>query len=163
MRGTTVLQEWVSDLTFMQQSVLISAVRAPDTLRKTHPAKLLMRWYRRCVMVCAFDRIEHRTPDEPCGGKYTGAIEDVDALAQEYQVNVDELPHHFHLHLLHAAEIIAYHHPVSSVAAWWNGFYRRGVNDMHLGIESPNEMDERLGDNEQSWKERENYPERKDA
>lgn len=162
-RGKSVLQPWVESLTFMQQSVLISAVRAPDTLRKTHPAKLLMRWYRRCVLVCAFERVIHLEADEPCGGKYTGAVDNVDQLAQEYLVNVDELPHHFHLHLLHAAEILGYKHPTERVRLWWWDFYVRGVNDMHLQKESVGEMDDRLSDDEASWKARENYPERRDA
>lgn len=52
----TVLQNWVTDLTFMQQTVLISAVRGPDGLRKDHPVKILLRWYRRCILISAFDK-----------------------------------------------------------------------------------------------------------
>lgn len=158
-----VLQDWVCDLSMMKQSVLISAVRAPDTLRKTHPAKLLMRWYRRCVMVCAFDRRVHLTADEPCGGKYTGAIENVDQLAEDYLVNVDELPHHFHMHLLHAAHIVARSHPRETVGDWWWRFYQRGVNDMHLRYELDADHDARLSDSELQWKLRENFPDRRDA
>ena len=43
-----VLQPWVLNLTYMQQSVLITSVRGPDGIRKDHVAKLLLRWLRRC-------------------------------------------------------------------------------------------------------------------
>jgi len=36
MKGRSVLQDWVHELTFMQQSVLIAAVRGPDGIRKDH-------------------------------------------------------------------------------------------------------------------------------
>lgn len=156
----SVLQGWVQELSFMQQSVLLTGIRAPDTLRKNHPAKLLMRWYRRCILVCAFDRVVHLTPDEPCGGKFTGPITDIHALAESYLTDVDEIPHHFHLHLLHGAEILCYKHPRDTVAAFWSTFYVRGVNDMHLRTETMQEMDTRLSDDEIEWKKRENFPAR---
>lgn len=156
----SVLQPWVERLSFMQQSVLIAAVRAPDTLRKDHPAKQLMRWYRRSILICAFEKIVHVTPDEPCGGKFTGPIVDALRLRDEYLHNVDEIPHHFHLHLLHAAEIIAYRHPDPGISRWWRDFYTLGVNDMHVRPESVSEMMIRLSDDETAWKERENFPAR---
>ena len=51
-----VLQDWVLELTMMQQSVLIAAVRGPDGIAKNHVAKLLLRWYRRCILKSAFDQ-----------------------------------------------------------------------------------------------------------
>lgn len=156
----SVLQPWVENLSYMQQSVLIAAVRAPDTLRKDHPAKQLMRWYRRCILVCAFEKIIHLTPEEPCGGKFTGPIVDPYALRNDYLHNVDEVPHHFHLHLLHAAEIIGYRHPNQTISMWWWDFYTLGVNDMHVRPEPLPEMMVRLGDSEEAWKARENFPAR---
>lgn len=49
------LQDWVINLPLMQQSVLISAIRGPDGVAKKHKCKPLVRWFRRCVLVSAFD------------------------------------------------------------------------------------------------------------
>lgn len=66
------LQDWVMNLTIMQQSVLIAAVRGPDTIRKDHVAKLLLRWYRRCILLSAFDKRVITDPYEKVGGSFTG-------------------------------------------------------------------------------------------
>ena len=52
----SVLQDWVMNLTFMQQSVLLTSLRAPDGIRKDHPVKVLCRWLRRCILISAFDK-----------------------------------------------------------------------------------------------------------
>ena len=46
---STVLQPWVSGLTFMQQTVLLTAIRGPDGVPKYGPTKMLLRWFRRCI------------------------------------------------------------------------------------------------------------------
>lgn len=178
-----VLQDWVRALPFMQQSVLLTGLRAPDTLAKNHPAKRLMRWYRRCILVCAFCKKVHTTPDEWCEGSFTGPLVprdqptgepiqqggelrpylEADRIARDYLVNVDEIPHHFHLHLLHGAQIIGNKHPDRridpvGVAMWWERFYSNGVNDMHLHTESEAMMDDRLSGVPALWKARETFP-----
>lgn len=50
----SVVQPWVGDLTMMQQSVLLTAVRGPDGLAKYHPVKYVLRWYRRCILLSSF-------------------------------------------------------------------------------------------------------------
>lgn len=70
---TIVLQPWVNALPFMQQGILISAVRGCDGIPKRHKAKLIVKWYRRCILVCAFDGSIFLDPFEPGGGSFTGA------------------------------------------------------------------------------------------
>lgn len=155
---TPVLQDWVCRLTFMQQSVLITAVRGPDGIFKDHHVKVLMRWLRRSILICAFDKRAHNGPYEPCGGKFTGACpHDIDMVqyGRDYLRYVDELPHHFQLHFMHAAEIIGYKHPDRAVRNYWHNMYLDIVNDAHLHPESEEEMDKRLGDNEDDWRARE--------
>jgi len=41
----------------------------------------------------------------------TDGIIGIDKALKEYLYSVDEVPHHFHLHLMHAAEILGYKHP----------------------------------------------------
>ncbi|WP_342248623.1 hypothetical protein [Sphingomonas sp. OTU376] len=182
-RSQSVLQPWVVALPFMQQSVLIAAVRAPDGLRKDHPIKVIMRWYRRCVLFGAFERNVFATPFCPGGGSFTGPFtpehaqqycgsvgsgfywrgnvvpgdpqEQFDHMREVYLRHVDEMPHHFQLHLMHAAQIIGYKHNDPAVREWWATFYRMIVNDAHLFPESEELMDMRLGDTEAGWRARE--------
>jgi hypothetical protein len=156
----SVLQDWVIALTCMQQSVLITAVRGPDGIKKDHPVKVLLRWFRRCVLLSAFTRSVIDDPYAPGGGSFTGPVDNgictnLDDAFELYLKSVDELPHHFQLHFMHAAEIIGYKHPNIEIRKWWAGVYYSIVNDAHLYPESMEQMDERLGDNEAAWRARE--------
>lgn len=171
--NTSVLQPWVCNLNFMQQSVLIASIRGPDGIQKDHVAKVLLRWFRRCVLFSAFEsKIKGRPsyfsdPYQGGGGSFTGpqkaplwwnpknSIVSNDCLLDEvnqYLRSVDELPHHFQLHFMHAAEIVGYLHPVEPIRSWWNLFYNRLVKDAHLNPETKEQMMKRLGDNEQDWR-----------
>lgn len=180
-------QPWVLEIPLMQQSVLFAAIRAPDGLRKDHPVKVLMRWYRRCILLSAFDRRALTDPFEPGGGSFTGPFEFKHAAAMyraqwphyeaaekvaranweadpwttfnhtrlEYLRHVDEMPHHFQLHFMHAAQIVGVHHPDIQIRDWWNTFYFMIVNDAHLTPETPQAMNLRLSDNSDEWRARE--------
>lgn len=69
---STVLQPWVSALTLMQQTVLLTAIRGPDSTPKYGPAKMLLRWYRRCILLSAMDQRILPDPLDPSGGSFTG-------------------------------------------------------------------------------------------
>jgi len=148
-----VVQPWVESLTLMQQSVLLTAVRGADTLPKYHSSKYLLRWYRRCILHSAFDKCVLSDPHDPRGGSFIGPIEasSLDELASAYLRGIDELPLHFHLHLVHASEILGYKHPTLGIRSWWNAFYLSAVRDMHLHPEPEAELDVRLGDNLGDW------------
>ncbi len=174
-------QDWVIALPIMQQSVLFAAIRAPDGLSKNHPVKVLMRWYRRCVLLSAFDGRAYTDPYSPGGGSFTGPfnfnhVEDIfgisplllpnveqglslshyfDQMRKRYLEYVDEMPHHFQLHLMHAAQIIGVHHSDLHIRHWWKEFYLMIVNDAHLHPETDEEMNTRLSDNEGNWRARE--------
>lgn len=66
------VQEWVSTIPLMQQSVLLSAIRGPDGSPKYGTTKMLVRWLRRCVLLGSFERAAFRTPHELGGGSFTG-------------------------------------------------------------------------------------------
>lgn len=162
--GNPVIQNWVIALTYMQQSVLLTSLRGPDTLDKNHVSKLLIRWLRRCVLLTAFEKRVMTTPGEPGGGSFTGPSisretvfwEDrMFLLLEDYLNHVDETPHHFHLHLIHAFEIVGYKHPTDKIRVWFRQAYLKLVNDMHMKPESEQEMDRRLGDNEAQWRQAE--------
>lgn len=178
MTSKAVQQGWVLELSYMQQSVLMAAVRAPDGIRKDHPVKVLLRWYRRCVLLSAFDGRALLDPFEPGGGSFTGPFTHSHAeeflnryitevswqderlrwlgeMRSVYLRHVDEMPHHFQLHFMHAAQIVGFKHDVDWVREWWRTFYEMIVNDAHLYPESEAQMDERLSDNERAWRARE--------
>lgn len=69
-----VIQEWTWSLPLMQQTVLLSAIRACDGMPKRHKHKPLMRWYRRCVVISAFERKALVEPLSPAGGDFTGPV-----------------------------------------------------------------------------------------
>lgn len=149
-----VIQDWVQELTLMQQSVLLTAIRGPDGVAKEHPAKEVLRWFRRCVLLAAFERRPIKSPYLSGGGSFTGpAKRPLDEIANAYFDAVDELPHHFQMHLMHAAQIIGYKHPDRHhIGDWWLKFYLHYVNALHLEPETEAQLDRRLGDCEAAWR-----------
>lgn len=176
VRPGPVTQPWTWKLTFMQQSVLLTAIRGPDGIHKNHISKRLIRWLRRCTLYSAFDRTILALPyddGEPQGGSFTGPSlllhptrgrtwfffenqrspeffstwqEGMHGILEEYMQQTDEMPHHFQLHFLHAAEIVGYKHSRDEIREWWSTAYCRLVNDMHLRPELEETMDRRLSD-----------------
>lgn len=162
MNSRSVLQEWVSGISMMQQTVLLTAIRGPDGLPKYNAIKMLLRWFRRCVLLSALEGRVLETPLDPSGGSFTGpslsADDELDPWEDRMQVHVHEyirsldgIPHHFQMHFMHAAEILGYKHPDAIIAMFWNRLYLRLVNDMHLWPETEIQMDERLGDSREGW------------
>lgn len=130
---------------------------------------MLLRWYRRCVLLSAMDGKVLGNPYDNNGGSFTGPSiakpleviasgEDVNSweypmndIVGNYLRELDGIPHHFQMHLLHAVEILGYKHPEIRIRIWWQGVYVRLVSDFHLHEETEKEMDERLGDSRSGW------------
>lgn len=161
MSKRSVVQEWTTELPMMQQTVLLTAVRGPDGLPKYHPTKYVLRWYRRCILLSALDGVVLQNPNEANGGSFTGPsvsvppgwdwTEAMDRRVTEYLRALDEVPHHFQMHLMHAVEILGYKHPDEQVRSWWHQVYLRLVHDMHLWPETEEQLDQRLGDSREGW------------
>jgi hypothetical protein len=163
----SVLQDWVQELTMMQQSVLLTAVRGPDGLPKYHSVKYVLRWYRRCILLSSFMGQVIPDPIMSDGGSFLGpsAVDHptvpgrsilawrsaMDQRITDYMRSLDEVPHHFQLHLLHAIEIVGYKHPDPDIRGWWRRVYERLAHDMHLWPETEAQMDARLGDTRDGW------------
>ena len=162
----SVAQAWTHDLTMMQQSVLLSAIRGPDGRPKYGDgAKMLLRWYRRCILLSAMDGRVLSDPIEANGGSFTGPSlqgeDDMEPWSErmqehvnDYLRQVDMLPHHYQMHFMHACEILGYKHPNGTIRHFWNRLYLRLVNDFHLHPETEAELDSRLGDTRSGWLER---------
>jgi hypothetical protein len=140
---------WCRKLTMRQQSVLFLAGRGGDGLPKHHPTKGVQRAYRGTILLAAkYGRLLE-------WGEVAGSFMSLDRFGndQDWAVEitkffdyVDEVPHHFYMHLMHGAEIIGYKHPDQRFRERWNEFYKKCVYDLHLTVETEEEMDIRLSD-----------------
>lgn len=132
-----------------QQSVLILALRGPDNVRKHHPCKQIQRYYRGTVLNAAkYGRLLENGEKADTFMSMTG-FNDYPYFSEavrDYFDHVDELPHHFHMHLAHGAEILGYKHPDEWYRQRWFQFYHRACEDLHLNFETEDEMDARLND-----------------
>jgi hypothetical protein len=169
MQPAPVLQEWVWSLSFMQQTVLLTAVRGPDGLPKYGGVKMLLRWYRRCILVSSLDGEVIQNPYDDRGGSFMGPSykkrwstvtpghswqTEMSYILSDYLRELDAIPHHFQLHLLHSFEIVGYKHPVKEIREWFREAYYRLVHDMHLWPETEQQLDERLNDTRAGWLQR---------
>lgn len=150
----SVLQDWTHSLTFMQQTVLLTAIRGPDGLRKNSPAKPLLRAYRRIILISSLDRCVFTSPHAPGGGSFMAPLP-TEVTLREAMANfirgADEMPHHFYMHVAHAAEIVGYKHPDRDAGDDWFGFYVAICNDLHMEPETEERLDYRLGDSREQW------------
>ena len=153
-------QDWVCHLTVMQQSVLFAAIRNADGVEKRHPSKGLLRWYRRCVLLSAFDGRALADPNEPGGGSFTGTLSNsaeewtLQQAADHFIDARDGMTLHYYAHAMHAFEILGYHHPDPQIRNFWFNVYRRMAEALHLWPEDADQLDARLGDNEAGWRAR---------
>lgn len=182
MNSGPVTQPWVNNLSFMQQSVLISAIRGCDGIPKRHKAKLVVKFYRRMVLFSAFDGKAFADAFEPGGGSFTGPISEIPPLSElrvsgpvvietgqslydwkcsmlqkvsdDFVDSRDELPGHYMGHMMHAFEIVGYKHPEPAIKDYFSELYNRLAHAHHLWPETEQEMDKRLGDNPGDWQAR---------
>lgn len=158
MSAPLVFQDWMLSLTMQQQSVLILALRGPDGIGKFHPMKEVVTRYRASVLKAAYLGRAMRVDEGDATTFMTLLRFSEDAYWEElcklYFAHVDELPHHYHLHLMHGAEIIGYKHTDELFRWRWQTFYDRCCEDMHVTSETRSEMDLRLSDwHREHWNE----------
>lgn len=131
----SVLKEWVFNLPYRMQSVLMSALRGCDTARKDDNSKYLSRALRGILLNNADPTNTFIVGDGVPEEKYVTA----------FLWDVDSYPVHFIMHLSHAAEIVGYKHPEGRLRTWWLDFYSKVVKGLHLNPETEDQLDIRLG------------------
>ena len=156
MPQPAVFQDWLFDLTMQQQSVLVLACRGPDGIAKFHPTKQIVARYRATVLKAAYlgrpMRIDEGDATTFMTLKYFSVANEWRAMCGAFFDHVDEIPHHYYMHLMHGAQIAGYKHPNVTFRLRWLDFYTRCCHDLHLMPESAEHMDERLGDwNRKHW------------
>lgn len=151
----SVLNDWMHDLTYMQQSVLLAMVRNADGIEKHHPQKELIKWFRRCILKSAFDGKHLEYPSMPGGGSFTGPVEDIERALDSFIWARDSMTLHYFAHAMHAFEILGYKYPHKGYRDFWHRAYLRCVDAMHMLPETEEMLDRRLSDNPETWMERE--------
>ena len=136
--NVSVLKPWVGALTIQAQGALLSAIRGPDGAHKNDPAKAIVRAFRATVVHNA----KNPGPGDVFMGDGTGVCSDEEV--DLFFASIDQQPHHWYLHFIHVAEILGYTHPNEEIRRFWNGFYLRAVEGLHLSPEPVAVMFERL-------------------
>lgn len=148
----SVTPNWMTSLSLQQQSVVLLAARGPDGIAKDNPCKVITKTYRGTVFVQA--KIGRLLVYGEKGDTFA-CLEPMhrwNDVVKTYLQYVDSLPHHYHMHLMHGAQIIGYKHPDISIAGRWQQFYYSCCADLHLIEESQEQMDARLNDfNRKDW------------
>lgn len=127
-----VLQDWMGNLPWKQQSVILSALRGPDTHRP-NSIKDITRWLRRITQF-----------DADPSTNYIGKATHPDLL--KIKEDLEFCTVHYFCHLLHTLEIIGYKHPFQEIRHQANHYYEGLVNSLHLNPESREQLEERLAD-----------------
>lgn len=142
----SVVQDWMQNITWKQQTVVLAAMRGCDGVGKDDVSKKVHKLMRACVL-------------ENAGTKNTGFMatdladwHDDQVYTErmnrvyEFRRDIDKYPTHYILHFMHAAEIIGFNHPDEKVRQFWEQAYLVFVNAMHLQPEIKAENDFRLRD-----------------
>lgn len=136
----SVVKEWVSDLPFTQQALLMLSLRGPDGVPKHSPAKYLLYYIRDVVLHAAYP---YDGEFEKCGfmrADYENFRDAVNAFFDD----LDQYPMHFIMHLIHAAEVVGYAHPDEEIRNHWFTFYCYGCKCLHMTPETQYDLYERL-------------------
>lgn len=145
----SVLKPWVMRLGLRHQGVLLTSVRGCDTAPKHDASKLLARDYRGEILKCHCGNASKAATfiEEP-------SHEELIKRFLDYRKNLDHYPHHYVMHLVHAAEIVGYYHPSVPRRELWNQFYRDLCRGLHVNPETKEELDARLNADEETFGER---------
>jgi len=145
--GESVLQDWVTELSFMQQTVLITAIRGCDLETKHGHTKPFVKALRGCILKSAnpgtndfmdpnyIDTHRHWEINLGCG-RWKACFD------------VGHFPMHWVSHAMHASMIIAYMHPDEVTRDWWAEHVLTHFLDQvgHLQLEPKASMIARLTD-----------------
>lgn len=153
----SVVQPWVSMIPFMQQALLFTAMRGPDGLPKYTAGKDVVRFLRGAVLLPAspsgsdpeYDPSSFMVHGYKCYPTRTDDYDPAehhfwDRCTGEFLADNDAYPHHFIMHLVHAAEVIGYKHPDPRINYWWLTFYCNMCANFHMDAEIEAEMDLRM-------------------
>ena len=133
----SVVQDWLSNdnISYKQQTVVLSSLRGCDGLTKEDISKRLVRKIRNVVLKNAGTKNTPFMVEDM-------SLEDI----KKYASNCDKYPIHFYMHMCFACEIIGFKHPDEDIRKWFHEAYLIIVHALHLKTENEEECDFRLQD-----------------
>jgi hypothetical protein len=136
---SSVTRDWVQELPWKMQSVMLTSTRGPDNHRYGS-VKILNRWIRGQL----FHDADPANPFIAEGSDPDNLLERdfVAALQRELEYTTV----HYYSHVLHTLEIIGYKHPEMEVWSVARELYSRLCHELHVIPESPSMLDNRLAD-----------------
>jgi hypothetical protein len=140
-----ILQPWVADLGLRHQGCLLASVRGCDTAPKEDASKAIQRVFRGAILI-------PHCGDATKAKSFIQVVPDdqlID-LMTAFAKNHDNYPHHYVMHIVHAAEIIGYKQPKAQ-GLFWRDFYHRMCKALHVTPETEAEMDGRLSPDEETF------------
>lgn len=132
----SVLQDWLQELPWKMQTVVITGIRGCDGLSKNDPSKQLGRAIRMAALNNADATTTYMRHD----------FSVVFAATKTFVDDLDRYPVHFVMHVAHACEILGYKHPKADFRAAFNSIYMQIVWALHLRPEPSESLDNRLAD-----------------
>src|SRR5574343_179132 len=140
VKRKNVLQEWLSDLSWKKQTVLISALRGPD-IGSTPEIKEVSRWIRSVILENADPVKAYMQVDR---------LPDFKTIVKTNPQAIDMLSVHYFHHLITAIEIIAYCHPSREVKIAALTWYQKATHHLNVLPETEEGLNNRLVDFEKT-------------
>ncbi len=133
---SSVVQEWMSgdNISWKQQTVILTALRGCDSFSNQLMEKIKKK-LRNTVLKNAGASNQSFMSEGM-------SLDDVYKFTQD----CDKAPNHYHMHVLHAFEIIGYKHPDFEIREWFMSAYSIMVDSMHVRPETEKQCDARLAD-----------------
>lgn len=130
------VHDWLADLPFKMQAVVLCALRGPDGTSKESAAKPLVRRMRSVILKPAGSP----GPSNQFMFNNVGPAE-----VMRFLDDLDPYNVHWLLHFAYAAEIIGVMHPDNIERDFWGGIYHGIVERFHMNPETRLQLFERLG------------------
>ena len=135
----SVIKDWVLDLPFTQQALLMLSLRGADGMPKFNAAKEIVHYLRGVVLHPAYANYNGK-PE----GFMRGDYDNWERIVKALFIDIDSYPMHFLMHLFHAAEVVGYNHPDEEISVCWLSFYFYACQNLHINPETKEQLDERL-------------------
>ena len=129
----SVVQDWLSYVNFMQQTVVLTAIRGVDGVPKDDPTKDILKALRKDVLKNADPSTTYMNKPRPDPEQLTF-----------FFARIDHYNIHWFSHFLQAAEVIGYKCPDVEKANYWLRVYIMGCQALHHNPETEGQMDARL-------------------
>lgn len=118
-RMLTVLQSWVSELSFKNQTLLLSAIRGPDGVGKSNKVKDVLKYYRAAVLKEADVLSGFMSSERP-----------TEEIVDKFVKDIEEYPLHWVMHFYRATAIVAIYN--NEQPMFWQDLYVRLAKRLHL-------------------------------